>query len=759
MPEERWADARLSSGLIPSRGWGWELREGAGPAPGPLPQDHKSYLQNGEPSMKQFFYPKSVAVVGVSENPDNLGRNIISNLVEFGFQGKIFPVGPKGGRVFDLDIFPSLLDLPEPPELVAILAPARVVPDILADCGRLGVKRVVVESGGFSELGREGRKLEDQVRQQLREHQIRMMGPNGLGIINMEIGLCLPFMTLPGKPHVGGVSLICQSGGVGSNVIAWLAQSGIGMNKFVSVGNKLDTNENDILAFLLEDPGTTLIYLYMEDLADGRRLMELGRQAKKPILLHKANIGSMSADIARSHTASLAVDDEVVSAACCQSGILRVHSRNEFLHAAIALQQPPLKGDRLVVLSRSGGEAVVVADACQKAGFQLPPLSPEIVRLIESRSRAGVIKPINPLDLGDIFDFSLYSDVAAAFCQDPEVDAIILNYGPINDLEREPAQAMAKKLIDLARQHQKPLLITVIGNLEERQFFRQELGVPVFSFPGEAIRALILARSYNVCQLLPPPAAPTEVASLPAIDRVLAPHLATPGPLPLPVALEVVQTLGIPVPLWQLVTSAAGAEEAAASLGLPVCLKLSAPSALHKSDLGGVLLNLNSPSRGPGGLPVPGAGGQHESSRRGGLAGPGHAPDRGRSGSHYRRQTGPGLRPHDYLRRRRHLGGGPGRRGHAPGSPGPDRRPGTHRRNQDLQDPQRSTGPTAPGRYLTGPEPGPALRPDDALPPDPGGGPQSRPGLPPGPRHPDPGRQDHPRRTLMLQMEHRRPRL
>ena len=158
--------------------------------------------------MKQFFYPKSVAVVGVSENPDNLGRNIVNNLLDFGFQGKIFPVGPKGGRVFDLDISPSLLDLPQPPDLVAVLAPARVVPDILADCGRQGVKRVVVESGGFSELGREGRKLEDQVRKQLREHQIRMMGPNGLGVINLEIGLCLPFMTMPGKPRLGGVSLI-----------------------------------------------------------------------------------------------------------------------------------------------------------------------------------------------------------------------------------------------------------------------------------------------------------------------------------------------------------------------------------------------------------------------------------------------------------------------------------------------------------------------------------------------------------------------
>ena len=214
--------------------------------------------------------------------------------------------------------------------------------------------------------------------------------------------------------------------------------------------------------------------------------------------------------------------DEVVSAACCQSGILRVHSRNEFLHAAVALQQPPLKGDRLIVLSRSGGEAVVVADACQKAGFQLPTLSPEIVRLIESRSRAGVIKPMNPMDLGDLFDFTLYQDVAAAFCADPDTDAIVFNYGPLTHVEQEPARAMARNLIELARQHQKPLLISVIGDLEERQLFREELGVPVFAFPGEAtIRALTLARSYNVCQLLPPPAEPLEVAS-PAGHRPVA---------------------------------------------------------------------------------------------------------------------------------------------------------------------------------------------------------------------------------------------
>lgn len=545
--------------------------------------------------MRDFFYPRSLAVVGVSADPDNLGRNIIHNLLTYGYQGDFWPVGPKGGEVFGRRIYPSLLELPEVPDEVVILAPARIVPRLLEDCGQLGVKRVVVESGGFAELGEEGRLLEDQIREILRRYQMRLVGPNGLGIINLEIGLCLPFMTLPYKPRLGGISLICQSGGVGSNVIAWLAQSGLGMNKFVSVGNKLNVTENDILEFLLTDPGTTLIYLYLEDLADGRRLLELGRQAQKPILLHKANIGGLSAEIARSHTASLTVDDAVVTAACCQARILRVHSRSEFLQAAIALQQPPLKGNRLVVLSRSGGEAVVVADACQKLGFELPPLSAEIQELIRRRSRAGVIRPINPLDLGDVFDFTLYQEVTAAFCQDENIDAIIFNYGPISEDEREAARQTARNLVAMARQYQKPLLVTVVGNLEERRFFQEELGVPVFAFPGEAIRALALAREYYTCQLTPPPAEPPALPALAAIQDVLAPYRSQAGPLPLPAALEVMDLAGLPLPSWQVVTTADEAVAAATAQGLPSCLKLVAPSALHKSDLGGVLLNLATP--------------------------------------------------------------------------------------------------------------------------------------------------------------------
>ncbi len=545
--------------------------------------------------MHRFFYPHNVAVVGVSEDPENLGRNIVNNFIEFGFQGKIYPVGPRGGSIHGLTILPSLLDLPEPVDLVAILAPAPVVPGLLDDCGRLGVTRVVVESGGFSEHSEGGLLLEQEVKARLQRYGIRMIGPNGLGVMNLENGVVLPFILIPLRPALGGISLVCQSGGVGSNLMSWLAQTGLGLNKFISMGNKLDVNENDLLAFLLEDPGTRIIYLYLEDIADGSRLMEVARGAGKPIILHKANIGETSAAIARSHTASLLVDDRVVDAACAQTGILRVRTRQEFLLAAMALMQPPFTGNNLAILSRSGGEAVVAADACHRCGFALPPITPEVQELIRRRSRAGVIQPQNPLDLGDIFDFSLYNDVVAAFCRDERLDGIVYLYGPVSAQEKDEARASARIIVETAARHQKPLATVVVGNLEEQDYLRRELGVPVFTFPGEAIRALAVARDWHRRAQRPPAPVPGPPATLGAVRRIISPFAGTSGPLLLPDALEAVQSLGITVPGWMVATSPEAAERAAVQLGFPAVLKLVAPGALHKSDLGGIRLDLTTP--------------------------------------------------------------------------------------------------------------------------------------------------------------------
>jgi len=541
--------------------------------------------------MRKFFYPDRIAVVGVSENPANLARGIVAHLLAFGYRGKIYPVGPRGGNVFGLPILYCIEDLPEPVDLAVILTPARFVPRVVAACGKLGISRIVVESGGFSELGEKGRALEDEIRSLLKHYGMRLVGPNGIGAINMEIGLALPFSQMGSPPRPGNISIIAQSGGVALHVFAMMAREGLGLNKFLSLGNKLDVKENEALAYLLEDPGTKAIYLYLEGLEDGRGLLSLAQKAKKPIFLHLVNVVPETAAIGQSHTASLTTDERVLEAACRQFGILWIKSQAEFLVGAKMAGQPPVKGNRLVVLSRSGGEALITAYACRQWGFELPGLSPKVERLIQERSRSGIIKPGNPIDLGDIFDFSVYSEVMAALCQDPEVDAVVLNYGPVYEAERPQAREMARLLVEQARASEKPLAVIVLATLEEEGFFRESLHLPVFHFPGEAVRSLaysrfLWTRSAAGLDLVAPP-----LPAAPKIADILAGQPQA-GFLPQPEALSLVHTLGITTAGWELAASPQDAQAAARRIGYPVVLKLAAASLVHKTEAGGVLINL-----------------------------------------------------------------------------------------------------------------------------------------------------------------------
>ncbi len=538
--------------------------------------------------MDKFFNPQSVAVVGVSDNPTNLAQGIVANLLKFGYQGEIIPVGPRGGQVFGLPILPRLEDLPRPVDLAAILTPARVVAAAVETCGRLGINRVVVESAGFSELNQAGRTMEEEIKGLLQRYRMRLVGPNGLGLINMETGLALPFASLEPPPIKGRIAIISQSGGVGSHLFAWMAREGLGLSKFLSLGNRLDVAENEVLAYFLEDPGTQAVYLYLEGVRDGRELMSLARKAKKPIYLHAPNVGQETAVIAHSHTASLATDERVLEAACRQSGMLPIKSQTQFLAAAKMAGQPPVQGRRLAVLSRTGGEAVVTAYACRQWGFELPPLSPRLAELVRQRSRAGVIRPTNPIDLGDIFDFAVYEEIVAALCQDPEVDAILLNYGPMADFEMDQGRQMARYCLEQARKAQKPLAVTILITLGEEKFFREALGVPVFHFPEDAVAALA-ASLYQAGrgQLMTEDAPP-----LFEIEQVAAKLPEEPGFMSLPQALSLIDALGVAVAPWGVAATAAEAVAVAGRLGYPVCLKLAAASLVHKTEAGAVILDL-----------------------------------------------------------------------------------------------------------------------------------------------------------------------
>ena len=541
--------------------------------------------------MQKFFYPRSLAVVGVSEDPANLAQGIVANLLHFKYQGKIFLVGRRPGTTYGLPIFSRLSDLPEPVDLAAILAPARVVPALVRECGELGISRVVVESAGFSELDEAGRALEEEIRAALTHYGMRLVGPNGLGLVNLEIGLALPFAQMQPFPRPGRISIIAQSGGVATHLLAWMTREGMGLNKFFSLGNKLDVAENEVLEYLLEDPGTGAIYIYLEGIEDGRGLLALADRAAKPIYLHVANVGPETATIAHSHTASLTTDERVLEAACRQSRLIRVNTQSEFLNAARLVGQPPVRGNRVVVFSRSGGEAVVTAYACRRFGFTLPPLSEVLVTSIKARSRAGVIHPTNPVDLGDIFDFAVYTDVMAAVCRDPQVDAVLFHYGPIAEFEQEAAREMAQRMVELAREAQKPLAITVLCTLDEADYLRDTLGVPVFHFPEDAVQALALsrdlaARGESLSLAEPPPLQKADAI----VETLTGPN--PEGFLPLAQALTVIGALGLDLAPWAATATPEAAAAAAGRLGFPVVLKLSAPSLVHKTEAGGVELDL-----------------------------------------------------------------------------------------------------------------------------------------------------------------------
>ncbi|MEJ2657428.1 MAG: CoA-binding protein [Desulfobacterales bacterium] len=308
--------------------------------------------------MKNIFYPESIVVVGVSEAFDNLGQNILLNLVNFGYTGKIYAVGPKGGQVMGYKIYTSVLDVPETADLAVILTPARFIPEIITQCGIKGIKLAVIESAGFRELGENGKNIEKDLLTAAKRFGMRFVGPNCIGLINTQNSLYVPFIALPSEFKKGHVSVMSQSGGIGLSVAERLQQPGLGLAKFVSMGNKLNLDETELLAYLIKDSNTDIIYCYLEDFKRGRNFVDLAFQTDKPVVLHKSNTNPLTRIIAKSHSAAIAGDDDIVDAACAYAGIVRVRSTQDAILAIKGLSIPFLQGKNLAILSRSGGHAV-----------------------------------------------------------------------------------------------------------------------------------------------------------------------------------------------------------------------------------------------------------------------------------------------------------------------------------------------------------------------------------------------------------------
>jgi acyl-CoA synthetase (NDP forming) len=544
--------------------------------------------------VKDFFYPETVAVVGVSSSPTNLARAIVYHLIEFRYTGKIYLVGPKGGSFMDHPIYPTISHIPGKVDLAAILTPAYTLPEIMEMCGQKGIKRVVIESAGFSELGDEKKGLEQQLVTIAGKYGIRFIGPNCIGVINKENGLATPFMPFRNTFDLGALSIISQSGGVGGALLNELASENLGFNKFASIGNKLDTDENDLLEFFLNDGGTETVFLYLEGIADGRRLMEIAFRSSKPILAHKSNTSEASTRIARSHTGSLSASEEVVNAAFRQCSIHRVSDMHSTLTAIKAHALPPMGGNRLAVVSRSGGHAVVAADAATKYGFILQPFPEDFLKMVESRLRAGVIRLGNPMDLGDLFDFDLFHEIVSNTLARDDIDGmlVVLNYNGI--FFEEDSRNLVGKIKEVCLQGKKPVALCVVTTGEEWRFNRSNHpNFPMFTEPEEAAHALAISRDFCQRKISSFKEAETFVVDKGQPLTILAEagnrqarQLTTAE------SFEILENYSVPLAPWGQASNSEEAARCAATFGFPAAMKVMGEEFIHKSDVGGVLLNL-----------------------------------------------------------------------------------------------------------------------------------------------------------------------
>lgn len=533
-----------------------------------------------------LFNPGSVAVLGATQNPAKLGYVLVKNLIDYGYQGRILPVNPRGGEVLGQPAARSITELQGQVDLALISIPNAAVPDAIAACATAGVRAAVILSSGFGETGAAGRQVQAFIKETAGKAGMRVVGPNCMGVYNPGGGLNASyFWALPKK--AGPVSFISQSGAMGGIFFAEAAARGFGVAKFISVGNCADIEHSDMVAYLGDDPDTKVIAVFMEGLKDGRRFLEAARRVVpiKPIVVLKGGRTGAGARAAASHTGSLAGAGEVYRAALEQVGVLWAESTEELwdLSIALAYQGDRLpRAGRLAVLTISGGPSVLAADACEERGLEVPALAEaaqaDLRRLVPDFAAVG-----NPVDMTPQVTPANIPACIDRVLAEPNVDgAVFINMGlDYPEFGQGLTAAFAK--------HQKPIL-ALVNSTPTIEADLDRVGIPVFSASERAVTGFAGLVRYAAIKNDPPKAAAAEA---PAPAAVLSSLPA--GPVDEYVAKQALAAYGLPVTRDVLVKSRAEALAAAAELGYPVALKLCRADVLHKSDVGGVHLNLAGP--------------------------------------------------------------------------------------------------------------------------------------------------------------------
>jgi acetyltransferase len=563
-----------------------EHRPGADPA--------QDILRPSSQPLEVFFRPSSIAVIGATETAGSVGRTVLANLIGAPFAGAVYPVNPKRPAVLGLKAYPSLQAIPEPVDLAVIVTPAAVVPGVISDCVAAGVKGAIIISAGFKETGPAGAELERQVRERLAGGPMRVIGPNCLGVMSPRRGVNATFAA--GMARAGNVAFLSQSGALLTAILDWSLQEHVGFSAFVSLGSMLDVGWGDLIGYLCDDPDTHSIVLYMESIGDARSFLSAAREValRKPLIVIKAGRTEAAAKAAASHTGSLTGSDEVLSAAFRRCGVLRVDSIADlFYMAGVLAKQPRPRGPRLTILTNAGGPGVLATDALLNNGGQLAALSDQTLAALNE-----LLPPQwshnNPADiLGDAGP-QRYAGAVSIAAKDPNSDGLLVILTP--QAMTDPTRT-AEDLKPYARTG-KPLLASWMGGatVAAGVSILHQADIPTFPYPDTAAKvfAYMWRYSYNLASLYETPSL-TEIAAGGAqqarqiIDSVRRAGRTLLSELE---SKQLLHAYEIPTVPTRLATSTAEAMGHADAMGYPVVLKLHSLTVTHKTDVGGVQLNL-----------------------------------------------------------------------------------------------------------------------------------------------------------------------
>jgi len=553
-------------------------------------------------SIRHVLTPRSIAVIGASRQPGSLGQLVFQNIMDAGFTGVVYPVNPKADAIMAVKAYPSVLDVPGEVDLAIIIVPTQFVARVADECGRKGARAIIVITDGFKERGLEGAAREEELRDVALGHGMRLVGPNCMGILNTdpEVRLNASFSRI--YPPRGNIAFLSQSGAMGLVILEYARDLNMGISGFVSVGNRADISSNDLLQYWEDDPSTRVILLYLESFGNPRKFSRIAKRvsSKKPIVIVKGGATPVGSHAASSHTGAMATPAVVSDALFRQAGIIRVDSIEELFDVATLLSNQPLpEGKRLFIVTNGGGPGILAADASAQQGLALPEIAPETARELEQLMQRD-ISIGNPLDLTGSVTPQEFEGSLKVLAGDDNVDAVLAIFVPAAVVDSTLVEEAIRRVSPLYQRHKKPLLACFMG----QRGFKASLGktgsfVPCYPFPEDAISALAKAVEYRELREKPRGAVPRikgikRERAHRVIEAAMSQNQERPFWLPADKIADLLDCYGIRAAETAVAGSADEAAALAARAGFPVVVKLNSSTITHKTDVGGVVLDLNS---------------------------------------------------------------------------------------------------------------------------------------------------------------------